>query len=259
MKQKNFYVYIYLDPRKKGKYRYENYLFEYEPFYVGKGKDDRMNIHLYEKKSNNKSKFNKIQKIKKEGFSPVIKKLYVDLEENESFKKEKELINIIGRKDLKLGPLCNLTDGGEGSSGYIFSLELRKYISEHVSGKNNGMYGKKHSEKSILKIKDKRKLQIFTEETKKLWRKQRKGKNNSFYGKHHSEETKRKLRKKLLGDKSPRATKYIIENSQGEILILITKKSVNDYLGNHGYNYLIKNKFYQGYRLIDIINNKKNY
>jgi hypothetical protein len=38
----SFYVYIYLDPRKPGKFHYGEYCFDYEPFYVGKGKDNRM-------------------------------------------------------------------------------------------------------------------------------------------------------------------------------------------------------------------------
>jgi len=41
-----FYVYVYLDPRKPGNYTYGDYHFDYEPFYVGKGCDDRLNDHL---------------------------------------------------------------------------------------------------------------------------------------------------------------------------------------------------------------------
>ena len=43
-----FYVYIYLDPRKRGKYIYEEFKFNYEPFYVGKGKGDQIKSHLNE-------------------------------------------------------------------------------------------------------------------------------------------------------------------------------------------------------------------
>lgn len=41
-----FYVYIYLDPRKPGKYQFNKYCFLNQPFYVGKGKKDRYKHHL---------------------------------------------------------------------------------------------------------------------------------------------------------------------------------------------------------------------
>lgn len=42
MELKDFYVYVYLDPRKSGEYIYDDLKFNYEPFYVGKGRGDRI-------------------------------------------------------------------------------------------------------------------------------------------------------------------------------------------------------------------------
>jgi hypothetical protein len=59
-----YYVYELIDPRVN------------LPFYVGKGKNDRVYFHLSEQsrvKSDNARKFNKIQKIRKDGFEPEIK------------------------------------------------------------------------------------------------------------------------------------------------------------------------------------------
>ncbi len=57
-----YYVYAYFDPFKKGEYNYEEFKFDYEPFYIGKGKGNRLNIHLNEnEKCSNKHKYYKIK------------------------------------------------------------------------------------------------------------------------------------------------------------------------------------------------------
>ena len=45
--------------------------------------------------------------------------------EAEAFDEEKRLIALYGRKDLGMGPLCNLTDGGEGAKQSPESIEKR--------------------------------------------------------------------------------------------------------------------------------------
>lgn len=122
-----YYVYIFLDPRKPGKYVYGEFEFKYEPFYIGKGKNKRISVSLNETCF---FKSNKVKSIRNDGFEPINFKLYTELFECEAIIKEIELIKLIGRFDKKIGPLCNLTDGGDGVSGRINSSETKKTMSK---------------------------------------------------------------------------------------------------------------------------------
>jgi len=120
----NYYIYIYLDPRKFEKYCYENFSFLYKPFYVGKG----LNNRYKEIGENRRSDYfmKKINKIKKSGLEPIVFKLYENLNEEESLYKETELINEINIKNP--GILVNMTDGGEGVSGYKHAEKILKKL-----------------------------------------------------------------------------------------------------------------------------------
>jgi hypothetical protein len=88
------------------------------PFYVGKGKKDRVFCHEANAiNTHHKSyKLNTIRALHK-GKLPVY--YYIDSfhsSEAEAHSRERFLIQSIGRHDLKTGPLTNLTDGGEGAS-----------------------------------------------------------------------------------------------------------------------------------------------
>jgi hypothetical protein len=117
--KKDCYVYALLDPRKLGPFTYGHWKFSHEPFYIGKGKCNRIEIHN-EKHGSNLFKANVIRKIKLTGFKDclrVVKK--GNLLSQEALALEILMIAKIGRRDLKLGPLTNLTDGGEGSISTI--------------------------------------------------------------------------------------------------------------------------------------------
>lgn len=124
---KTYYNYIYLDTRKPGDYYYEKLGLHlpFEPFYVGKGIKDRYLDHLieaYEFKDKNDTKKNKfkcrkIRKIKKiTGHDPAIIKINYTNNETESLINETLIIKVIGRANKGEGPLCNLTDGGNGGN-----------------------------------------------------------------------------------------------------------------------------------------------
>ncbi len=176
----NFYIYIYLDPRKPGYYCYNNTCFLFEPVYIGKGKNGRYR-NLNENRRN-RYFIRKINKIKQSILEPIVFKLYENLNEQQSFELEIKLIKEIGRIDLR-GPLVNMTDGGEGISGLVFSNEHKRRISESNKGKIL-------SEERKKKISEKEKGKICSEESKKKMSESRKGKNNPMFGVLRSEETR---------------------------------------------------------------------
>lgn len=117
-----YYVYVYLDPRRKC----DLSSFEFEPFYVGKGSGDRKNFHLNNygyTKSINPHKFRRIKNIQESENNVIVKNLCENLEEDEAYKREREIIDYIGRSINNRGPLTNIAEGGRGISGQN-SLDL---------------------------------------------------------------------------------------------------------------------------------------
>jgi hypothetical protein len=97
-----------------------------EVFYIGIGRDNRPYM------TNGRNRFWK-NIVKKTEWKAEI--LFDDLTWEQACEKEKEFIKIYGRRDLKKGPLCNLTDGGEGVNGRIVSEEVKTKISLKNTGK----------------------------------------------------------------------------------------------------------------------------
>jgi hypothetical protein len=113
MESNNYYVYVYLDPRKPGDYNYGEFHFDYEPFYVGKGKSGRDKWHLLYR-TKNKKFTNKIKKIIRETDNfPIIQRYKENMSEFGALDLEKIMEATIGRQ--LNGPLCNLYPGGFGS------------------------------------------------------------------------------------------------------------------------------------------------
>jgi hypothetical protein len=103
---KTFYTYAYL--REDG-----------TPYYIGKGSGSR----AYK---NNR----KIPRPSKDRIL-LLKK---NLTEKEAFRHEVYMIAVFGRKNAGTGILRNLTDGGEGISGFTHSEETKKKMSKSAQG-----------------------------------------------------------------------------------------------------------------------------
>lgn len=171
----SYYVYAFLDPFKPGEFIYDNIRFDFEPFYIGKGRGDRIRTSIIPHKSS-PYKRNKILKIIKDGLKPLSIIVKKDLSSEESKKLEIEIIKKIGRRDMGEGTLTNLTDGGDG----------------RINGKNNEESILKSIEK-LKKIAKQRKemgLDKHTPEMVYHLRQINLGENNPMFGKTHSEEIK---------------------------------------------------------------------
>ena len=81
----------------------------------------------------------------------------------------------------------NLSDGGEGQSGFKHSEETKKKISENQKGRTSPNKGKKFSEEHKRKLSEAKKGKstkaIFTDEVKEILRQQKIGDKNPMYGK----------------------------------------------------------------------------
>lgn len=161
-----YYVYCYKDPDTS------------EPFYVGKGKwtNQRHLDHLKETvdTTSNRYKFYKIKSILDRGMLPIIEIISKDLEENDAYALEEELIRKYGRRVDDTGCLTNICESARPPSpkGKVKSAAHRAALSKAHMGKKHtaehtqkvldtkrkrgtlvsGMKGKKHTEQTKLKI-----------------------------------------------------------------------------------------------------------
>jgi hypothetical protein len=105
----DFYTYCYLDQEGK-------------PYYIGKGRGDRINHPHHGCMVN---------------LPPPERRLYLkkQLTEEEAFRHEIYMIAVLGRKNLGFGCLVNLTDGGEGTSGWTMPQEVKDKIGMANAGR----------------------------------------------------------------------------------------------------------------------------
>ena len=165
-----------------------------EVFYVGIGSQKRRAYSTYKR-----SKFwHNI--VEKTDYEVVILEENVSVEE--AYQMEKDLIKFYGRRDLGLGTLVNMTDGGDGRFGSTASEETRRKMSESHIGVNDWSKGIKRPKELVDQISKKvREYWVnnerppMTEETKEKIRQSLIGRPGTWIGKKHSEESIEKMKK----------------------------------------------------------------
>ena len=135
----------------------------FKVFYIGIGKTEK---RAYSKKNRNKWWKNIILKTE---YSVEI--IIEDISWKEAQEVEVLLISEYGRRDLGLGNLVNLTNGGEGTQGIIVSDKTKQNMSISATGR-------KHSEES--KEKNRIASSNVSEETKLKRYLKNKGKKRTF-------------------------------------------------------------------------------
>ena len=211
------------------------------PYYIGKGKNNRVYVEH--------QKGIRLPKDK----SRIIF-LKQNLTEQEAFKHEKYMIAVFGRKDLGTGILYNKTNGGEGSSnpspetiekrvsklkGRKHSEETKKKISNSNKGKSNcWLQGVSRSEETKVKISRANKGLIRSEKSKQNI-------SDALKGKPKSKDTCKKFQK-------------IMEEKYNHIWYEIIKpdKTV-DYVYNSLKTYSKENSLHSG-SMYNVANGKAN-
>jgi len=192
-----------------------------EIFYVGKG----MGRRAYD--SYHRSKYWKNIEAK---HGVIVEFLKVDITEPESLKIEIATIEKYRKQGLEI---INMTDGGDGTSGYSHTQEHKHMMSAKLSGENNPRFGKVGTRKgAVVTPETIERLRLshlgkeLPEEQKRKIRestkKARHGiKTLGMTGRVHSEETKAKMRAKALGRKQ--TAESIAKISMTKKLAALTK------------------------------------
>ena len=161
-------------------------------FYIGKGKEGRLNV------PNRNTIHDNI--CKKHGYKAVIFK--DKLNEEEAFKLEKDLIN------------CYVSKLGYGIyiKGYYVNTENNKFLTNMTFG-GEGTSGRKFSDETKMKISESHKGMHYSEERNKKISESHKGQIPWNKGKKNSEEHNRKIGEAMKG----KTSKKVVCITTGEI------------------------------------------
>lgn len=202
----NFYVYVFVRNDTN------------QVFYVGKGKGNRYK----DMSMRNKYFVHIVQKVGKENIKSKI--IEDGLCEELAFEREKYYIKYF----KSIGHvLTNMTDGGEGTSGWFDKLtEEEKTKHREVS---KSFLGKRHTPETRLKMSKSAVGRIMKDSTKKLISEKAKGRTGFWKGKHLSEETRRKLSESKKGKPSPTKGKKKIGGNYKTTKVIVFDGEGNKY------------------------------
>jgi len=181
-------------------------------FYVGKGHGPR----AWDFAARNNHHKNIVAKLRRNGMEPIVHIVRDNMSERCAFVLERILIAIYKEEGAKL---ANLSNGGEGPSGYRHTEEARKKIAEasakrvhtpeSIAKRVAKRKGYRPTPETILKLSESHKGYKWTDEQRKNFSKSRKGRKHSpehvaaiskaLTGKKKTDEERR-----IIAEKSPK-------------------------------------------------------
>ena len=185
-----YYVYSYLRE-------------DLSPYYIGKGTKGRAYA----------SANHRIKAPKEKERIHILKD---NLTEEEAYDLEKLYIKMFGRVDLGTGILRNLSDGGEGPTGYKTTPEQRKKIALSRMGEKHPLYG-------VSPSKETRKKQSLVMKGRFV------GDKNPMYKQTHTEENRKKISDRHKGvPKTEEHKRKIAEANKGKVASEETRKKISE-------------------------------
>lgn len=172
--QKQYYVYGYYNIDKKIDKNINGFFFEYEPFYIGKGKENRMSDfnHRDQNLIEHINLLKKTNKLK-------IEKIITDLSEIDACSYEQIFINNFGRIIDGTGILYNKSKGNTTHKKEINELNYNLNLKYNLINKTIDLLNKEKDKKIVAKIlnisertlyRNLKKYSIIRDKKTKIWK-----------------------------------------------------------------------------------------
>jgi hypothetical protein len=188
--ERRFYVYAFLRSKdsEHGK--------KFTPYYIGKGSGRRW-----------VDRTGRI--IPAPSSKDYIAFVAENLTEQEAFAMEEYCIRLYGRIDLGTGILRNLTNGGEGTTGWVMPREQAERMSQILKGRTL-------SQETRQRMAEAQRGRTHSPDTIEKMSRRAAGAGNAFHGRKHSEESRMKMSKTRTGHPvSDETRRKMSESRQG--------------------------------------------